>query len=370
MESTTQERPASTFVAKIIEEEQEKAKTLLSSVFDNHRHPIFQAIETIQSLKPSIFQAVEMAQQTFRAIDQALETYRNWIKIMREAYDRLVNFFKSVRWPEFFKNIWQHVQNFVVSFLLAEYHQLHRARDGTESDVMALSHLYPKEFRLFCRMNDLSRNKSARIEFATHFLEALDQADKRSPLDEDDLLVSLKKFFFRLGLILRDLIRKAYRELQKAFAREKNVEECIVYSQNKKYLLIPSLSALTDISEATLRRYASKGKFGAVKLPYVSARSGHKNEAWHFPYSPLLISKLKTHSVKNKRQRDKLFTRKQVASVLGIHVDTLRNWERKGLVNTLRESGTVWYHQSQMPQLLEILKQNNSPRHRIFMAQR
>ena len=55
MESTTQERPASTFVAKIIEEEQEKAKTLLSSVFDNHRHPIFQAIETIQSLKLSIY---------------------------------------------------------------------------------------------------------------------------------------------------------------------------------------------------------------------------------------------------------------------------------------------------------------------------
>lgn len=370
MESTTQERPASTFVAKIIEEEQEKARTLLSSVFDNYRHPIFQAIETIQSLKPSIFQAVEMAQRTLKAIDQALETYRNWIKIMREAYDRLVNFFKSIRWPELFKNIWQHVQNFVVSFLLAEYHQLHRARDGTESDVMALSHLYPKEFRLFCRIKNLSRNKSARIEFATHFLEALDQADKRSPLDEDDLLVSLKKFFFRLGLILRDLIRKACHELQKTFAREKSAEECIVYYQDKKYLLIPSLSTLTDISVATLRRYASRGKFSAVKLPYVSARSGHKNEAWHFPYSPQLISKLKTHSVKNKRQREKLFTRKQVASVLGIHVDTLRNWERKGLVNTLRESGTVWYHQSQMPQLLEILKQNNFPRHQMLMAQR
>ncbi|MCD8507539.1 hypothetical protein LRY65_04200 [Candidatus Woesebacteria bacterium] len=239
MESTTQERPASTFVAKIIEEEQEKAKTLLSSVFDNYRHPIFQAIETIQSLKPSIFQAVEMAQQTFRAIDQALETYRNWIKIMREAYDKLVNFFKSIRWPEFFKNIWQHVQNFVVSFLLAEYHQLHRARDGTESDVMALSHLYPKEFRLFCRMNDLSRNKSARIEFATHFLEALDQADKRSPLDEDNLLVSLKKFFFRLGLILRDLIRKACHELQKKFAREKKCRRMYCLLSRQKIFTHP-----------------------------------------------------------------------------------------------------------------------------------
>lgn len=365
MESTTQERPASTFVAKIIEEEQEKAKTLLSSVFDNYRHPIFQAIETIQSLKPSIFQAVEIAQRTFRAIDQALETYRNWIKIMREAYDRFINFFKSIRWPEFFKNIWQHVQHFVVSFLLAEYNQIHRARDGTESDVMALSHLYPKEFRLFCRINDLSRNKSARIEFAIHFLEALDQADRRSLLDEDNLLVSLREFFFRLGLILRDLIRKAYRELQKAFAREKSVEECIVYSQNKKYLLIPSLSALTDISEATLRRYASKGKFGAVKLPYVSARSGHKNEAWHFPYSPKLISQLKEHYSSKKNN---LLTRKQVSMRIGIHYDTLRSWEKKQLVSVIYRAGKVMYQESQLNQLVEIFKSNNSPRYRHLVA--
>jgi len=83
MESTTQERLASTFVAKIVEEEQEKAKTLLSSFFDSYRHPIFQAIEAIQNFKPSIFQAIEVAQQHFRAVEQALETYRNWIKIMR-----------------------------------------------------------------------------------------------------------------------------------------------------------------------------------------------------------------------------------------------------------------------------------------------
>lgn len=290
---------------------------------------------------------------------------------MREAYERFVNFFKSIRWPDFFKNIWQHIENFVVSFLFTQYNELHRARDGTcEEDIIALSYQYPKEFRFFCHMNDLNQNKSSRIEFATHFQEALDQADKRYPLDEAHLLTTLKRFFFRLGLILRDLIRKTCQELQKTFAREKSVEECIVYYQDKKHLLIPSLSALTDISVATLRRYASRGKFSAVKLPYVSARSGHKNEAWHFPYSPKLIPNLKDHSAKNKRQRDKLFTRKQVASVLGIHVDTLRNWERKGFVNTLRESGAVWYHQSQMPQLLEILKQNNSPRHRMFMAQR
>lgn len=371
MESTTQERPASTFVTKIVEQEQEKAKTLLSSVFDNYRHPIFQAIEAIQNIKPIIFQAIEIAQQHFKAIEQALETYRNWIKIMREAYDRFIKFYKSFRWPEFFKNIWQHVQNFVVSFLLAEYNELHRARDGTsEENIIAFSYHYPKEFRFFCRENNLNQNKSSRIEFATHFLEALYQADKRSPLDEDNLLASLRKFFYRLGLILRDLIRKACHELQKTFAREKCAEECLVYYQDEKYLLIPSLSALTDISEPTLRRYASKGKYEAIKLPYISARSGHKNMAWHFPYSPQLISNLKTHSAKNKRQRDKLFTRKQVASVLGIHVDTLRNWERKGLVNTLRESGTIWYHQSQMPHLLEILKQNNSPRHQMFIAQR
>lgn len=365
MESTTQERPASTFVAKIIEEEQEKAKTLLSSVFDNYRHPIVQAIETIQNIKPSIFHAVEMVQQTFKAIDQALETYRNWIKIMREAYDRLVSFFKSVRWPEFFKNIWQHVQNFVVSFLLAEYHQLHRARDGTESDVMALSHLYPKEFRLFCRMNDLGRNKSARIEFATHFLEALDQADKRTPLDEDNLLVSLRKYFLTLGLILRDLIRKAYRDLQKTFAREKNAEECLVYYQSKKYLLIPSLSALTNISEPTLRRYASKGKFDAIKLPYVSVRSRHKNMTWHFPYSPQLISQLKKHYSPKKSH---LLSRRQVSQRLGIHYDTLRSWERKQLVSVVYEAGKVMYQESQLAQLVEIFKSNNSPRYRHLVA--
>lgn len=366
MESTTQERPASTFVAKIIEEEQEKAKTLLSSVFDNHRHPIFQAIEIIQSLKPSIFQAVEIAQQTFRVIDQALETYRNWIKIMREAYDRLVNFFKSIRWPELFKNIWQHVQNFVVTFLLAEYHQIHRARDGTsEKDIVALSYHYPKEFRLFCRMNELSHNKSSRIEFATHFLEALDQADKRSPLDENNLLVSLRKFFLMLGLILRDLIRKACHELQKTFAREKSAEECIIYYQDKKYLLIPSLSALTDISVATLRRYASKGKFCAVKLPYVSARSGHKNEAWHFPYSPKLISQLKEHYSSKKNN---LLTRKQVSMRIGIHYDTLRSWEKKQLVSVIHRAGKVMYQESQLVQLVEIFKLNNSPRYRHLVA--
>lgn len=370
MESATQKRPVSKFVAKMVEEEQERAKTLLSSFLDSYRHPISQAIEVIQNIQPRIQQAMEIAQQHFKAIEQALKTYQNWIKIMREAYDRFVNFFKLVRWSNFFKNIWQHVQDFVVSFLLAEYHQLHRARDGTEEDIFTLSHAYPIEFRRFCKITGHNQSKSARIEFATHFFEALDQADKRYPLDEDDLLHTLQRFFFRLGLILRDLLRKAYREFQKTFAREKNAEECTVCYLDKKYLLIPSLSALTDISEPTLRRYASQGKFGAIKLPYISARSGHKNMAWHFLYSPQLTSKLKAHAVKNKRQRTQLFTRKQVASVLGIHVDTLRNWERKGLVNTLRESGVVWYHKSQMPHLLEILKQNNSPRHQALMAQR
>lgn len=366
MESTTQERPASTFVTKIVEQEQVNTKSLLSSFFDNYRHPIFQAIESIQTIKPSIFQAIEVAQQTLRAIDRALETYRNWIKIMREAYERFINFFKSFRWPEFFKNIWQHVQNFVVTFLLAEYHQLHRARDGTsEEDIIALSYHYPKEFRLFCRMNDITQNKSSRTEFATHFLEALDQADKRSPLDEDNLLVSLRKFFFKLGLILRDLIRKACNELQKTFAREKSPEECIVYYQNKKYLLIPSLSALTDISEPTLRRYASQGKFDAIKLPYVSARSGHKNQAWHFPYSPELISQLKEHFAPKKH---KLLSRKQVSQRLGIHYDTLRSWERKDLVSVMHEASKVMYQESQLDQLIEIFKSNNSPRYRQLLA--
>jgi len=337
----------------------------LSSVFDNYRHPIFQAIETIQSLKPSIFQAIEVAQQHFRAIEQALETYRNWIKIMRDAYDRFVNFFKSFRWPDFFKNIWQHVQNFVVSFLLAEYYQLHRARDGTESDVMALSHLYPKEFRLFCRMNDLNRNKSARIEFATHCLEALEQADERYPLEDANLLPTLRRFFFRIVLILRDLIRKACSELQKTFAREKGAEECIVFYQDKKYLLIPSLSALTDISVATLRRYASKGKFGAIKLPYVSARSGHKNMTWYFPYSPVLISQLKEHYSQNKNN---LLTRKQVSMRIGIHYDTLRSWEKKQLVSVVYKAGKVMYQESQLGQLVEIFKSNNSPRYRRLVA--
>lgn len=366
MESTNQERPASTFVTKIVEQEQENAKSLLSSFFDNYRHPIFQAIEAIQNIKPSIIQAVEMAQQTFRAIDQALGTYRNWIKIMREAYERFVNFFKSIRWPEFFKNIWQHVQNFVVSFLLAQYNLLHRARDGTsEEDIIALSHYYPKEFRFFCRMNNITQNKSSRIEFATHFLEALDQADKRSPLDEDNLLASLRKFFYKLGLILRDLIRKACQELQKTFAREKSPEECLVYYLDKKYLLIPSLSALTDISVATLRRYASKGQFGAVKLTYVSARSGHKNKAWHFPYSPELISQLKEHYAPKKH---KLLSRKQVSQRLGIHYDTLRSWEQKQLVSVIYEAGKVMYQESQLDQLIEIFKSNNSPRYRQLLA--
>lgn len=366
MESTTQERPVSTFVTKIVEQEQEKAKTLLSSFFDNYRHPIFEAIEAIQNIKPSIFQAIEVVQQTFKAIDQALETYRNWIKIMQETYDRFVNFFKSFRWPDFFKNIWQHAENFVVAFLMAEYNQLHRARDGTsEDDIIALSYHYPKEFRLFCRMNDLNQNKSSRIEFATHFLEALDQADKRSPLDEDSLLISLRKFFFKLGLILRDLIRNACRELQKTFAREKSPKECMVYYQNEKYLLIPSLSGLTDISEATLRRYASKGKFGAVKLPYISARSGHKNEAWHFPYSPELISQLKEHHAPKKH---KLLSRKQVSQRLGIHYDTLRSWEKNQLVSVIYKAGKVMYQESQLVQLVEIFKSNNSPRYRHLVA--
>lgn len=371
MESTTQERPHSTFVTKIVEQEQEKAKTLLSTLFDNYRHPLLEAIDTLKNITPLVQSALDAVQRNYLAIQEALETYKKWMQIAQEAFERFAKLASSFRWLNFLKQIWQHVQSFAVAFLLVEYHQIHRARDGTsEKDVISLSYHYPKEFRLFCRMNELSHNKSSRIEFATHFLEALDKADKRSPLDEDNLLVSLRKFLLRLGLILRDLIRKACHELQKTFAREKSPEECIVYYQNKKYLLIPSLSALTDISESTIRRYASEGKYGAIKLPYISARSGNKNMAWHFPYSPELISNLKAHSAKNKRQRDKLFTRKQVASVLGIHVDTLRNWERKGLANTLRESGTIWYHQSQMPHLIEILKQNNSPRHQIFMAQR
>lgn len=362
MESTTQERPASTFVTKIVEQEQEKAKTFLSSFFANYRHPIFQAIEAIQSIKPSIFQAIEIAQQHFKAIEQALETYRNWIKIMREAYDRFIKFYKSFRWPDFFKKMWQHVQNFVVAFLLAEYHQLHRARDGTsEEDIIALSYHYPREFRLFCRMNDMTQDKSSRIEFATHFLEALDQADKRSPLDEDNLLVSLRKFFYKLGLILRDLIRKACQELQKTYAREKSPEECLVYYQDKRYLLIPSLSALTDISEPTLRRYASQGKFDAIKLPYVSARSGHKNKAWHFPYSPKLISQLKEHYAPKKH---KLLSRKQVSQRLGIHYDTLRGWEKKQLVSVIYQAGKVMYQESQLDQLIEIFRSNNSSRYR------
>jgi hypothetical protein len=214
-------------------------------------------------------------------------------------------------------------------------------------------------------MNDMTQDKSSRIEFATHFLEALYQADKRSPLDEDNLLASLRKFLLILGLILRDLIRKACHELQKTFAREKCAEECLVYYQYEKYLLIPSLSALTDISEPTLRRYASQGKFDAIKLPYVSARSGHKNKAWHFPYSPELISQLKEHYSSKK---NKLLTRKQVSLRIGIHYDTLRSWEKKQLVSVIYEAGKVMYQESQLDQLIEIFKSNNSPRYRHLVA--
>jgi hypothetical protein len=366
MESTTQKRPVSKFVVKIVEEEQERTKTLLSSFLDSYRHPISQAIEVIQNIQPSIQQAMEIAQQHFKAIEQALETYQNWIKIMREAYDQFINFIKSFRWPNFFKNIWQHVQNFVVSFLLAEYHQLHRARDRTsEEDIIILSYAYPIEFRRFCKMTGNNQSKSARIEFATHFLEALELVDKRYPLDEANLLSTLQRFFFRLGLILRDLLRKVYREFQKTFAREKSAEECTVYYQDKKYLLIPSLSALTNISEATLRRYASKGKFDAVKLPYISTRSGQKNMAWHFLYTPELISQLKRHYSPKK---DNLLSRKQVSQKIGIHYDTLRSWEKKQIVTVIHKAGKVMYQESQLDQLIEIFKSNNSPRYRSLVA--
>lgn len=339
-----------------------QAEQDMQSFVRDFQEPIREAVAFAQ-------QAAKVYEQYRETIQQALETYRRYAEQIRQMAERFVQFYQSLNIPTAIRQAIQIGQKFLLGFFLDIYNRLCHPRDATESELLALTYEdFPIEYRRFRNTKHLPDTKESRLQFIAYLLAVAKSVDQKHPLDQDNLLTSLHRFFTKLFYAIRDFLRQLNRSLQETRANEQSAYECSIEVDGQRYLLIPSLSIQTGVSQPTLRRYAGKGLFDAVKLPYTSERSGHTNPAWHFPYTPKLVDQIKEHAGKKRFLHETLYSRKQVVSILGINVDTLRNWERKGLINSVRKAGKAFYDQSELPKCKELLAKNNKPRFDLLMA--
>jgi len=78
-----------------------------------------------------------------------------------------------------------------------------------------------------------------------------------------------------------------------------------------------------------------------------------------------MLAEIKSFSQNSYRGK---LSRKQISERTGIHVDTLRSWERKGLVATQKVNRHVYYLESQLTEIVQLFRTNNSPRYRHLLA--
>lgn len=356
-ESDTRSSMAAYF-AKLIKRTEEDVRTFAR----DFQEPIREAFEAAQK-------AVKIYEQYRETIQQALETYRRYAEQIRRMAKRFAQFYQSLNIPKAIREATQFGERLLVSLLLSLFNRLRRPRDATDEEILALtSDEYPIEYRRFRRAKHLPDSRKARLQFVAELMRIAEQVESKYPLNENQLLVTLRQFFEKLFYAIRDYIRHLNRSHQEDIANRQAPWQSTIEVDGKRYLLIPSLSIHSSVSPATLRRYARKGLFDAVKLPYTSERSGHTNLAWHFPYTPQLLDQIRDHAGKKKSLHEILYSRQEVASILGIHVDTLRNWERKGFITSIRKAGKAFYEQSELPKCKNLLERFNKPRFSVLMA--
>jgi len=332
-------------------------------------NPLLPVIKTAQETVKQMTEPIRQATEVMAKIGQQLNTVTSIVKAYREMIERsrayFQHFIKSVNFG-LVKAAQKVVETVVLPFHLFRYHIIKRARDGDKDALLLLSQVFSQEYRLYCSIKKLRHtSRFARLEFASSIYHLIIIVLRKTVLSPDRLLSSLLLLFRRLFFALKDWLRSITMKLQQEMANEKSPEECIIERNEQKYLLLPTLSIFTGISEATLRRYCSQGKIEAVKLLYVSPKTHNQNLAWHVPYTPNMLAEIKSFSQNSYRGK---LSRKQISERTGIHVDTLRSWERKGLVATQKVNRHVYYLESQLTEIVQLFRTNNSPRYRHLLA--
>lgn len=341
--------------------------------------PLVNALANINPMLPML-----------NSIQESMQQWVNPIRQMAESVTKIVSAFNTVPtivkiYREMIEQIRAQFQRFVesinlglleaarkvaevvlVPFYLYRYHILKRARDGDEEALLLLSTVFNQEYRSYCSIHKLRLGSQiTRLEFAGSVYGVISRTLAVTKLNQDALLSSLFTLFRRLFYALRDWLRKTARKLQQELANEKSPEECVVQRNGQQYFLLPTLSIFTRISEATLRRYCSRGKIKAVKFNYISPKTRNKNISWHVPYTPNVITEIKSLSHSNNHGK---LSRKQISEITGIHIDTLRSWERKGLINVEKVNRHIFYLENQINELRQLFQTNNSPRYRHLLA--
>lgn len=325
-------------------------------------NPLASMIRTAQEVvQQSVAPIIQLSQSVRTIVDQ----YQELMKNIRATYEHFLNLIhtNAFSWlSEVAKRI---QQTFVMPWYLWRYHILQRARDGDHDSLLLVSRIFSFEHSRFCRLQKYQKSDvTAKLEFASYVIEAMG-GSVNTESENGNLLDRLPAFFTRLFYALRDMLRKMAHKLQQTLSNDRTPFECTIEHAGIQYLLLPSLSIFTGVPESTLRRYAARGDIPAIKLPYRSTKTGNVNKTWHVEYSAIIIESIKALAHHNRqRTAQNRLTRKQIVQFLNIHLDTLRLWERKGLVTPKHVHGRVWY----LPEHLLTLKQIIENNHRLQPA--
>lgn len=332
-------------------------------------NPLLPVIKTAQETMKHMTEPIRQATEVMAKIGQQLNTVTSVVKSYRKMVERsqayFLRFINSIH-IGLVETAQKVIETVLLPFHLFRYHIIKQARDGDEDALLLLSQVFSQEYRLYCLIKKLRHtSRSARLEFASSIYHLIVKVLQKTALPPEKLLSSLLLLFRRLFFALKDWLRKITLRLQQELVNEKLPEECVIERNGQKYLLLPTLAIFTGISEPTLRRYCSQGKINAVKLLYVSSKTHNQNLAWYVPYTSNLVAEIKLLSQNSQKGG---LSRKQISEQTGIHVDTLRSWERKGLVATQRVNRHVYYLESQLIELVQLFQTNNSPRFRHLLA--
>jgi len=104
-----------------------------------------------------------------------------------------------------------------------------------------------------------------------------------------------------------------------------------------EYLFVNEMAAECGVTADQLRSWDRAGELPAIRLEQVSpAHRGRVSAQWRvYPNTPQMCEQIRTMAQKKARARRGLeegeYSRKEAARALGVHKDTLRRWERRGI---------------------------------------
>jgi|GEM_PF-6576665 len=342
--------------------------------------PIFQAFETMRQVNENLVKTLEPIKavaETVKMINSFNDNLIQSFKAFREAMDRM-----REQMTVFLKFIGQIAQLSIASVFtdlfgwthklwraIHKYKTLQRIRDGDPQAYKEVVALFPAELRSFKRLkgNDFQVEDFINIVYEKFMM----LSNKFGELEEqtiDVLFEFLKKLFYAI----RDEFRRMARELQIIFVYDKGINEALIDHEGVNYILIPTLSQVTNIPSSTLRRWVAQKIIPAQKLTYVSIHSGNKSDAWHIPYTQEVLKRIKELKGISPRQRKALalgyYTRQQAAQMAGLGESTLKIWERQGRINPKREGRRLYYTENDIDQIQELIDNKLHPASKLALT--